>query len=190
MMKMNLLGLSGSFRRGSYNTIILETLVEHLADRATMTVHDYRNLPHYNQDEDTETPHDEVRGLREAVLAADGVIVATPEFNHGIPGTLKNALDWLSRPRGHAALIAKPVLTITSSLALTGGVRAHAQLNETLLSIASRLVVRPQAVIGLVHKKVEGRRLVDAPTLEFLSEAVGDLIKIIGVPSPVQIEQA
>ena len=186
----SLIGLSGSLRRESYNTIILESLIELLAGRAVMAIHLMHDLPHYNQDRDTVPAPEAVARLRAAVAAADGVIVATPEFNHGIPGTLKNALDWLSRPRGEAALTGKPVLTITSSLAVTGGVRAHAQLNETLLSIASRLVVRPQAVVGSVHEKVRGRRLVDRETLNFLSNGADDMIRMIGAPAPVQIEQS
>ena len=190
MSTLRIVAFSGSLRRASYNTAVLETLAERMADRMTVTIAPLHDVPVYNQDEDTETPDEAVARLRAAVGAADGLIVASPEYNHGMPGGLKNAFDWLSRPRGRAVLTGKPVLTITSSMAVTGGVRAHAQLNETLLSIAARLVVRPQAVIGTVHEKVADGRLVDPATLAFLSDAIDDLIKIIGVGSPVQIEQA
>lgn len=190
MRKHRLLGISGSLREQSYNTIILETLAETLGERASMSLFPLDEVPHYNEDLDTDTPPSTVSSFRAAIEQADGLIIATPEFNHGLPGVLKNALDWASRPRGRAALIMKPVLTITSSLAITGGVRAHAQLNETLLSIAARIVVRPQAVIGVVHQKVRDGRLADEATLKFLSASAEHLFRVIETPSPVQIEQA
>lgn len=102
---------------------------------------------------------------------------------------LKNVLDWVSRPKGRAALTGKPVLTVTSSTSVTGGVRAHAQLNETLLSIAARLIVRPQAVIGTVHLKIRDNRLQDEAVMSFLSAGVNDLLLVANTPAAVQIEQ-
>lgn len=173
------LALSGSFRRESYNTAILETLAERWAPQASMALHDYRELPHYSQDEDGNPALPAVARLRGAVKASDALVIATPEFNHGLPGSLKNALDWASRPRGSVCLKSKPVLTITSSMATTGGVRAHAQLNETLLATAARIVLRPQAVIGVVHQKVRDGRLVDEAALHFLDAALADLLEMI-----------
>lgn len=89
---------------------------------------------------------------------------------------LKNALDWASRPYGQATLIGKPVLTISSSPAFTGGVRAQAQLNETLISIGANLLIRPQFVVGSVHEKVRDGRLVDGGTVDFLLAGISDLI--------------
>lgn len=174
-----LLALSGSLRRQSYNTAILETLVERWAPKASMTLHHYHQLPAYSEDDDTDPALPEVARLRDAIKASDAVVIATPEYNHGLPGSLKNAIDWASRPRGRTCLKGKPVLTITSSMATTGGVRAHAQLNEALLSVAARLVLRPQAVIGVVHEKVQDGRLLNEAALGFLDAALDDLLDMI-----------
>ena len=90
------------------------------------------------------------------------MILASPEYNYGMSGVLKNALDWLSRPYGASALKGKPVLNITASPAFTGGVRAHQQMNETLAAIGARTLARPQIVIGAVHQKLTENRLTDA----------------------------
>jgi chromate reductase len=103
----------------------------------------------------------------------------SPEYNHGMSGVLKNALDWASRPHGRSVLKSKPVLTMTASPAFTGGVRAQQQMNETLASIPARPVFRPQIVIGGVHEKVRDGRLIDQTALSFALEGVGDLIEEI-----------
>jgi chromate reductase, NAD(P)H dehydrogenase (quinone) len=99
----------------------------------------------------------------------------TPEYNHGIPGVLKNALDWASRPFGKSVLIDKPVLVISVSPAFTGGVRAQAQVNETLLSIPARIVAGPQVVIGGVAAKMRDG-VIDQSFLSFALEALDRLV--------------
>ena len=180
MSKPRLLGLSGSLRRDSANTLILQTLRDTLAGRAEIELFPLDAIPLYNQDLDTEAAPQAVGALRQAIASADGVIVASPEYNHGMSGVLKNALDWASRPYARSALIGKPVLTLTSSPAFTGGVRAHQQLNETLTAITARLVLRPQTVVGAVHEKISEGRLADPATLAFLTAAVEHLIADIG----------
>jgi hypothetical protein len=103
----------------------------------------------------------------------------TPEYNHGIPGLLKNALDWASRPHGQSVLIGKPTVIISSSPAFTGGVRAQSQLHETLLSVRAVIVPGPgpQIVIGGVAHKVSDGRLVDQPSLSFALAAI-DRLKV------------
>ena len=174
--KPRLLGISGSLRRASFNTTVLTTLAERLAEQAVMTVHPLNDLPLYDQDLDTDTPPPAVTALRRAIAEADGVIIASPEYNYGISGVLKNALDWASRPYGKSALVAKPVLTLTSSPAFTGGARAQAQLNEVLTAVAALLVLRPQTVIPSVHEKIKDGRLVDEASLGFLDAGVSDLL--------------
>jgi chromate reductase len=175
---------------GSYNTIILETLAERLNGKAALSVFSLADVPHYNQDLDTANPPQAVFDLRTTIAEADGVVIATPEFNHGIPGTLKNALDWASRPYGRAALTGKDVFTITSSPGAVGGARAHAQLNETLASIASRVVLRPQAVVAGVDRKILNGRLVDDAVLTFLLGGIDDLLRNIGDPRTTDREAA
>lgn len=170
-----ILGICGSLRKDSNSLAILETLAELLKDKVVFSIQRLDEVPLYNQDLDTAVPLPAVAALRTAIGAADGIVMVTPEFNYGVPGVVKNALDWASRPYGQSTLTGKPVLPITSSPAFTGGVRAFAQLNETLLSIGSRIVLGPQIVIGSVHEKISGGRLVDRATLDFLSKNIEGL---------------
>ncbi len=179
MSAIKLLGISGSLRNGSFSTAILETLAERAPAGVELVLHPLNDVPVYNQDLDTETPPAAVKALRDAISAADGLVIVTPEFNYGLPGALKNALDWASRPYGAGSLTAKPVVTMSNSPAFTGGVRAQAQLNETLLATQSKLLVRWQVVIGEVHTKVRDGRLTDQASIDFAMGAIADLVRSI-----------
>jgi chromate reductase, NAD(P)H dehydrogenase (quinone) len=174
-----LLGLSGSLRRASNSTAVLRGLQDALRLRAELDIFPLHAIPLYNEDDDAGHAPESVRALRSAIEASDGVIMISPEYNHGISGVLKNALDWASRPFGRSALKSKPVLTMTTSPAFTGGVRAQQQMNETLASIPARPVFRPQIVIGGVHEKVRDGRLIDEAALSFALAGVDDLIEEI-----------
>src|ERR1700680_4533761 len=167
MTKLCLLGLSGSLRRASNSTAVLRGLQDALVPRAALNIFLLHGMPLYNEDDDARHAPESVRALRSAIETSDGVIMISPEYNHGMSGVLKNGLDWASRPYGRSVLRGKPVLTMTASPAFTGGVRAQQQMNETLASIAARLVPRPQIVIDGVHEKVRDGRLVDEATLRF-----------------------
>lgn len=188
-MTIRLLGISGSLRRESFATAILRTLQDRMGAGATLSLHPLGDVPLYNQDLDTPEPLPAVHALRAAIAQADGLVIVSPEYNYGMPGVLKNALDWASRRYGAAPLAGKPVVTMTASPAFTGGVRAQAQLHETLLATQSRLLVRPQTVIGAVHEKIADGRLVDEAALKFALAAVDDLVREVGdvadtVPHP------
>ena len=179
MPKPRLLGISGSLRKTSSNTAILKALAETVADKATLEIFPLDDIPLYNQDTDAEPWPPAVTALRAAIAAADGVIIASPEYNYGMSGVLKNALDWASRPYGKAKLTGKPVLTVTASVASTGGVRAQLQLNETLTAIAALVVLRPQSIIGSVLQKMTDGKFTDETSLKFLNAAVDDLLRDI-----------
>ena len=176
MTQFRLLGLSGSLRGASNSTAVLRGLQDALASKAALSIFPLHRMPLYNEDDDGEHAPESVRALRSAIETSDGVIMISPEYNHGMSGVLKNALDWASRPYGRSALRGKPVLTITTSPAFTGGVRAQQQMNETLAAIPARLVLRPQIVIGGVHGKVSDGRLVDEASLRFAIAGVDDLL--------------
>jgi len=179
MPQFRLLGLSGSLRRASNSIAVLRGLQDELGLRAALDIFPLHAIPLYNEDDDAEHAPESVRALRSAIDASDGVIMISPEYNHGMSGVLKNALDWASRPYGLSVLKSKPVLTMTASPAFTGGVRAQQQMNETLASIPARPVFRPQIVIGGVHEKVRDGRLIDEAALSFARAGVDDLIEEI-----------
>jgi chromate reductase len=176
-VKPQLLGISGSLRKGSYVTAILRALAAAAEPDASLTVFTLNEIPPYDQDADTASPPAGVAALRAAIRNADGIVIGSPEYNAGMSGVLKNALDWASRPYGKSTLTGKPVLTFTASPASTGGARAQAQLNESLTAIAAQLVLRPQAVIGAVHEKMSEGRFTDSKALAFLKAGLSDLVR-------------
>jgi chromate reductase len=178
-----LLGLSGSIRQGSTNTIILRSLAEQLDDRASLTVFPLNDIPPYNSDLEGDLLPEPVRALKAAIAASDGIILCSPEYNHGMSGVLKNALDWASRPAFSSPLKNKPCLLMTSSPGYVGGARAHVQMQETLASALARVVVRPQVVIAGVFQKVADGKLADDSTIKFCLDAIDDLLKEIRLVS-------
>jgi NAD(P)H-dependent FMN reductase len=127
MTQLRLLGVSGSLRRASNSTAVLLGLQDALATGAALNIFPLHAVPLYNEDDDGADAPESVRALRSAIEASDGVIMISPEYNHGMSGALKNALDWASRPYGRSTPRSKPVLAMTASPAFTGGVRAQQQ---------------------------------------------------------------
>ena len=162
-----LLGISGSLRANSFSTAVLAALAEATAARATYDYADIGTLPHFNQDLYVDPLPAAVQHLREQIAAADGLVIVSPEYNHGIPGVLKNALDWASRPHNGSPLRDKPVLIVTSSPAVTGGVRAQHQIRETVVSALARPVSTPEIVVGHVATKIVEGRFEDKAVSEF-----------------------
>jgi chromate reductase, NAD(P)H dehydrogenase (quinone) len=136
-----ILGISGSLREGSHNTGLLRAAALLLAPGVELDVYDgLRELPPYDADRDVEPADPAVARLREAIAAADGVVIATPEFNGSIPGVLKNALDWASRPFPDNALRGKPVAVIGASTGLFGAVWAQAETRKVLEIIGADVI--------------------------------------------------
>jgi chromate reductase len=174
-----LLGLSGSIRRQSNCVAVLRTLKESLAADVELTIFGLENVPLYNEDADTDTPPAPVAALRRAIAESDGLVIVSPEYNHGMSGVIKNALDWASRPSSSPPLLNKPVTVMTSASSILGGVRAQAQLNETLHGTFSRLPPGRQVVIGNAKQKIEGGRLTDEATRQFALNAIESLLEEI-----------
>lgn len=162
-----LLGISGSLRTRSFSMALLEALAVTSAPQATYDYADIGALPHFDQDLYVEPLPGSVEHFRDQVFRSDGLVISSPEYNHGIPGVLKNALDWASRPHNGSPLRNKPVLIVTSSAAFTGGVRAQYQIRETLVSALARPVNTPEIVVGEIGRKIVDGRFDDTATIEF-----------------------
>lgn len=173
---VRLLGLSGSLRKGSNSTAILRAIADNLGDRGTMTIHDLRDVPLYDADLDGEEKPEAVRALKAAIAAADGVVAITPEYNYGMSGVLKNALDWASRPAFASPFKGKPVLPVTSSGGKFGGVRAMSGMVDTFTGMLSRLAATPHVSVPLAGQKVKDGRMEDAETLALCLAGVDALI--------------
>jgi chromate reductase, NAD(P)H dehydrogenase (quinone) len=138
---MRILGITGSLRRDSYNHALLREAGERLPAGAELVEFDrLGEIPPYDADVEAEGSPEPVAALRQAMREADAVIVATPEYNHSIPGVLKNALDWASRPAGQSALTGKPAVVIGASTGMFGAVWAQAETRKVLGALGGRVV--------------------------------------------------
>lgn len=175
---LQIVGISGSLRRDSTHTAVLEALRERLVDQVHLHVLSLADIPLYNEDLER-CPPSAIAKLWKSVDESDGMIVGTPEYNHGMSGAVKNALDWLSRPHGNSPLKNKHVLTFTASPAFTGGVRAQAQLNETLSAVEAVRVPFPQIAIAASHTKMVNGLFTDENTLDFMIQGVSKLVSLV-----------
>lgn len=178
---MRVLGISGSLRRDSHNTSLLRHAGELFeAEGAELEIYDgLRDIPAYDADEDTEQAPEAVARLRAAVAAADAVFFATPEYNHSIPGALKNAIDWLSRPLATNPLRNKPVAVVGASTGMFGAVWAQAELRKVLGATGAR-VVEGEVPVGHADTRFdEHRRLNDEQIEEQLREVVQALVRAV-----------
>jgi chromate reductase, NAD(P)H dehydrogenase (quinone) len=173
---MRILGLSGSLRRGSHNTSLLRAAATTLPSGAELEVYDgLRDLPHYDSDMDVEPAPEPVARLREAIANADGVLIATPEYNGSIPGVLKNALDWASRPFPDNALRGKPVAVIGASTGLFGAVWAQAEVRKVLGVIGADVLDGELPVGQAAAAFREDGHLAEAEQRAVLTDLVGTL---------------
>jgi chromate reductase len=171
---LDILAISGSLRRASVNTGLLRAAAELAPEDVTITLYDLSRLPFYNADLDADLP-DSVRELRERILAADALLIATPEYNYSFPGILKNAIDWASRPRGNASLNNKPA-AVTGAGGRFGTVRAQLQLRQVLLETQTFVMGKPELMIPQAWEKFDGNgNLTDDTTRQQVAEFIAAL---------------
>ncbi len=155
---MRILAISGSLRRGSHNTLLLQAARELLDPADELSIWEgLADVPAYDQDADVEPAPASVRALREAVRSADAVLISTPEYNSSIPGALKNALDWASRPIATNPLRNKPVAVIGASSGMFGAVWAQAELRKVLAAMGAR-VAEVELAVGRSPREVRRPR--------------------------------
>jgi chromate reductase len=182
---MRILAISGSLRRDSHNTMLLRAAAELLPAGTELVLWEgLRDVPPYDQDDDVEPAPAAVAALREAVAGADAVLIATPEYNASIPGALKNALDWASRPIATNAFRGKDVAVIGSSMGMFGAVWAQAELRKVLATMGARVAEVEVAVGHSADKFDESGRLTDETVLAELVDALAVLTDAT-VSSPV-----
>jgi chromate reductase len=162
-----LLCLSGSLRRHSFSTAVMTTIIEKLDGRVSAERFDLTSLPYYNADFDTEEPLEPVKALKDAIASADGVVIVTPEYNYSVPGVLKNAIDWASRPGYNSVFKDKPVIIVTVSAGAMGGVRCQAHLKNILAGVLAKTFVWQEIAVSNAGQKIENGHLTDEATIEF-----------------------
>lgn len=167
---MHIIGFAGSLRQDSYNRSLLRAAQEVAPEEMKIEIFDLADLPLYNGDVEAGGDPEPVVRFKQAILAADGVLMATPEYNHGVPGVMKNAIDWASRPPRAAALDGKPVALVGASPGITGTARAQSQLRQAFVFTNSYAMPQPEFLLFKAHEKFDGDgRLTDEPTRRFLA---------------------
>ena len=180
-----ILGLSGSLREGSHNTSLLRAAATALPPGVELRLYEgLREIPPYDSDRDVEPADPAVERLREAIASADGVLIATPEYNGSIPGVLKNALDWASRPFPDNAFRGKPVAVIGASTGLFGAVWAQAETRK-VLGVVGADVIDQELPVGLADTAcADDGQLLDAEQRAALAGLVGVLTARTGAGQP------
>jgi chromate reductase len=175
---MKLLGISGSLRQGSYNTKLLGAAAGLLGENVELELFDgLKAVPPYDEDDDRDPAPAAVSRLREAIAGADGILFATPEYNSSIPGALKNAIDWASRPLATNPLRNKPVAVIGSSTGMFGAVWAQAELRKVLAATGARVAEAELAAGHVATRFDEEGRLLDDELREQLQEVIDLLVE-------------
>jgi chromate reductase, NAD(P)H dehydrogenase (quinone) len=177
---MRVLGISGSLRRDSHNSALLRAAAERLPAGAELIPFErLSEIPPYDEDIEVAGVPSTARELREAIRDADAILIATPEYNHSIPGQLKNALDWASRPAGQSALNGKPAATIGASTGMFGAVWAQAELRKVLGAMGGR-VLEAELPVSHAAKLRRGDRLELPPEqAEQLEEILAELVAAV-----------
>jgi chromate reductase, NAD(P)H dehydrogenase (quinone) len=174
---MRVLAISGSLRRDSHNTTLLRAAADVLPSPAEVEFFDgLREVPPYDADDDVERAPAAVQRLRDAIASADAILFATPEYNSSIPGQLKNALDWASRPAGAGALLGKPVAVIGATTGSFGAVWAQAELRKVLGASGARVIDKELPVSKADEAFDETGHLKDRELHHQLEEILAELV--------------
>jgi chromate reductase len=162
--KISILGFAGSLRERSFNKAILQAAVEMVPKGMEIEIFDLEGIPPFNQDVEKEPPI-KIKEFKTKIRAADGILIATPEYNYSIPGVLKNAIDWASRPYGDNAFKDKPVGVMGASVGMLGTARAQYHLRQSFVFLNMIPMNQPEVMVAFAEEKVDSNgRLTDLPT--------------------------
>jgi chromate reductase len=162
---MRLLGIAGSLREGSYNRGLLRAARDLAPEGVELGEHDLRGLPFYDGDLEAAGHPESVTDLKEEIRRADAIVIATPEYNRGIPGVLTNAIDWASRPALASPLAGKPVAIMGATTGFAGTARAQQQLRDALEFPGAVVVQQPEVLVSEAYLRFdESGELVDEET--------------------------
>ncbi|MEK7554858.1 MAG: NADPH-dependent FMN reductase [Patescibacteria group bacterium] len=175
--KLNILGIAGSIRKGSYNRALIKNLQAIVPADVNLIPVRIDNLPLFNQDQETDFPK-EATDLKSMIRSADGIIIATPEYNRGIPGVLKNAIDWSSRPHGDNPWDGKVVMVIGATPGSIGTAIGQSHLKQSLLYLNAQVIGQPEFYLSGASEKFNSEGiLIDDKTKEFLKKALDAFVQ-------------
>jgi chromate reductase len=177
MTPFTILGIAGSLRKQSWNRAALRAAQQLVPEGVELKIFELDGLPLFNQD-DEQHPPVRVTELKAAIRAANAILIATPEFNYSVPGVLKNAIDWASRPYGDSAWSGKPLLILGASPGALGTVRAQMALRQMAVFLDMHPLNQPEVMITSAHEKFDAQgNLTDEKTRELIRKQLARLVE-------------
>jgi len=173
---IRILGIAGSLRRESYNRAALQAATTLVPEGATIEIFELDGIPGFNQDEE-QNPPAKVVELKKQIREADAILFVTPEYNYSVPGVLKNAIDWASRPYGDSAWNGKPAAIMGASIGTIGTARAQYHLRQMMVFLNMFPVNQPEVMIGNASARFDASgNLTDDATKEFIRQLLKSLV--------------
>src|SRR4030042_189607 len=177
-MVLSILGFAGSLRVGSYNRALLRAAADLVPKDTKLDIFDLEGIPPFNQDLEKSMP-EKVKEFKARIRAADAILVATPEHNYSIPGVLKNAIDWASRPYGDNSFEGKPAAIMSVSTGMLGGARAQYHLRQTFVFLNMHPVNKPEVFVTFANQKIDDQgRLTDETSRGVIKELLKALVAL------------
>ena len=177
--QINILGFAGSLRKASYNRALLQSALNLMPESARLDVFDLASIPLFNQDFE-HSPPDIVKEFKNRIKAADAILIASPEYNYSIPGVLKNAIDWASRPYGDNAFDGKAVAMMSASIGMLGGARAQYHLRQSFVFLNMHTLNKPEVFVTFAQKKFDDQgKLIDEQTKKLIRDLLDNLINLV-----------
>jgi chromate reductase len=173
---ITILGIAGSLRKDSYNRAALRAAQSLAPAGATVEICDLQGIPPFNQDEE-QPPPVPVADFKTRIRAADAILMVTPEYNYSMPGVLKNAIDWASRPYGDSAWEGKPVAVIGASVGTLGTARAQYHLRQVFVFLNMHALNRPEVMISNAAQRFDAQgQLTDTTTQDLIRQLLQHLV--------------
>jgi len=173
---ITILGFAGSLRKDSYNKALLRAAMELAPKDAKLEIFDLEGIPPFNQDLESRMP-EKVKEFKTKIRMADAILIATPEHNYSIPGVLKNAIDWASRPPGDNSFEGKPVAMMSASPGMLGGARAQYHLRQVLVCLNMHAINRPEVIVASADEKIDEKgNLKDEKTKKKIRQLLDNLV--------------
>ena len=173
---IRILGIAGSLRRQSYNRAALRAATQLVPDGTTIDIFELDGIPGFNED-DEQNPPPKVVELKQRIREADAILIVTPEYNYSVPGVLKNAIDWASRPYGDSAWNGKPAAIMGASIGAIGTARAQYHLRQMFVFLNMFPVNQPEVMIGNASERFDAQgNLTDDQTKDFIRQLLQSLV--------------
>jgi len=173
--KLRIIGFAGSLRKGSYNRSLLRSADQLLPQHTALEIFDLSDIPPFNQDLEANMPA-KVNEFKSKIRESDALLIATPEYNYSVPGVLKNAIDYASRPYGDNPFDDKPVAIMSASVGMLGGARAQYHLRQMFVFLNMHPINAPEVIVTSASNKFDAEgNLLDENTKKFLTQLLQNL---------------